>query len=77
KFFAGPSVLYFPKLSKFPKKQKRKNCKLENHSLRRAWKGDNVCLQLGKWGRVYVLHGVPGRHAFQAVFIHAPSLPAQ
>ena len=37
----------------------RKNCKLENHALRRAWKGDNVCLQLGKWTDGFY---VPERH---------------
>ena len=41
-------MLYFPKLSKFPKKQKRKNCKRQNHALRRKEKGDNVCLRLVK-----------------------------
>ena len=52
-------MLYFPKLSKFPRNRKRKNCKRENHSLRKAWKGDNVCLQLGKWAEgLYV----PERH---------------
>ena len=41
-------MLYFPKLSKCPKKQKRKNCKRQNHALRRKEKGDNVCLRLVK-----------------------------
>ena len=46
-------MLYFPKLSKFPRNGKRKNCKQEIHSLRRAWNGDNVCLRLGERGKRY------------------------
>ena len=51
--------------------QKRKNCKRQNHALRREWNSDNVCLRLEKWAESFCIAArvwkpVLWRSAFQA-----------